>query len=125
MKLSLLEWYQLQLKVDAARAALEEVDREIVRLVLLNRDRPVERPAGATTDHLMKMSRHVETAASAMCVVRDGVTPVSEWVGGERWRWREPQSCYGGLSARRYFTDEEVAEYEQFKKNAAGGPAAS
>lgn len=108
MKLTLVQWKALEIKATIAHNALAALGDELVELVLAELAR---RPRDtATLEHLLKVQNYVDTASMAMSSISDHVRPVSEWVGGEKWKWREPDRCYGGLSARRYFTPEEVAE---------------
>lgn len=109
MKLTLVQWTALAAKATAAHNTLAALSAELQTLTLAELDcKPRDVP---TLDHLLKVQDYVDTASMALSSISDHVRPVSEWVGGDRWKWREPERCYGGLSARRYFTAEEVAEW--------------
>lgn len=111
MKLSLVDWQQLAARSSRIRDELVELSSDLIKLISRQAFVLADKDDAATCDHLLKVLKHLDSARSSMSVVDNGVRPISEWTGGETWKWREPASCYGGLSARRYFTPEEVDAY--------------
>jgi hypothetical protein len=107
MNLSLREWAQLDARAKAAREAVRALEQVVIDTGFRHRD-DLEIRA-----HLLNnILTHVDDARAILG--RIDCRPISEWVGGECWKWREPQQLYGGLSRRRYFSAAEVAEYEQY-----------
>jgi hypothetical protein len=115
VKLTLAQWKNLEAKAEQIRQLLNELDRMLIVDLAI---KPGISDDPDTFAYLYKVVEYVNTAGMAMSSVSDHVRPISEWVGGETWKWREPDRCYGGLSARRYFTPEEVAEWEKTKSTA-------
>lgn len=107
MKLSMAQWRALEAKATAAHNELAALRAMLLSYTLTELDRKPRDEA--TVDHLLRVQDYGDTASMALSSISDHVRPVSEWTGGETWKWREPARCYGGLSARRYFTPAEVA----------------
>ncbi len=103
MNLSLLELYNLAQQVDLAQTKLNEVETQLVELLCRKR--------GESTDtYLQAQLDRLDGAKSDLCSLAHNLRPITEWTGGETWKWREPDVT-GHHSGRRYYTDDEVAEF--------------
>lgn len=117
MKLTVVQWKALEVKAQRVRDALGKLSYEIGLVQKLQIGQPDDRDQAATDEHLCKLLDYVGTAMMSISNVLNGTHVVGEWVGGDssdpkNTKLREPVTCYGGLSARRYFTAEEVAEWQ-------------
>lgn len=111
MKLTLIDLHKLTKKVSAARKLLKELEQTLVETVTaptLNFN--VEEDC-RTIQYLMDVLSRVDNAAGELCVVEDAVRPVHEWVGGDRWKWREP---IGIKTGRGYYNEDVVKAYGEY-----------
>lgn len=100
MKITLKEWLEINRKNDAAKAAIDDLERTLIDL-MGKHDRP-------EVDLLVQLLNRVDRMG-----LLSEIYPQSEWVGGDsgdpkNHKLREPNCC--GLSNRRYFTEEEIDE---------------
>ena len=117
MKLTLTQWKALEAKAQLVRDALGKLAYEIGLVQESQIGQSDDRDQAATNEHLFKMQDYVGAAMMSISNVLNGTHVVGEWTGGDssdpkNTKLREPVTCYGGLSARRYFTTEEVAEWQ-------------
>lgn len=96
MNLKLKEWQRLSAAKDAVVKALGDYESEIANLMMNHsRDRVVRALLNNIRDR-------IDAATSA--IMQHDVRPVSEWVGGDKSKFREPH-CVG--LPRKYFEEDE------------------
>lgn len=109
MRLTLAQWLELHRLQRAAVDAVSALREKVTHLTIVHHSRG----HAAEVKFLGEVEDKVADADAALLAL--DFKPVDEWTGGDsadpkNSRLREPQAVHGGLSARRYFTDAEVAE---------------
>lgn len=106
MRRTLQEWQSLNQEVRTARAALDKLEALltpwVTQLSLQDAEDKIER-----NYLLTQLERAAEVRVVLSCL-DDATRPIAEWAGNKPngdaiYVMREPVSCYGGLSARKYF----------------------
>jgi hypothetical protein len=120
VKLSILEWHKLHREIKQARSHITAAEACINECLIKYNNQPADKDTTDTIDYLIRLSSKIDDLRMLLGSMDDSTRPVSEWVGDNRrgegiYCQREPTAAYGGLSARRYFTEDEVKEYEQWR----------